>query len=83
MMECLTAGPITHELRILYRNALIGAVQCVFTLRRGNLFGMVIGRNLMIEDDLIRLSFRNAETKNHTPISWLVPEFLKPYLLKC
>ena len=31
---------------------------------------------------MIRLIFRNSETKNHTAISWLVPDFVKPYLLR-
>ena len=81
MMDHISTGPMTHELRILYRNALIVVLQCVFTLRRRNLFGMVLGRNLVVEDSLIRLIFRKEETKNHTPIDWLVPDFLKPYLL--
>ena len=82
MMDHLSAGPMTHELRILYRNALIVVVQCVFTLRRRNLFGMALGRNLVVEDDLIRVIFTRKETKNYTAINWLVPDFLKPYLLR-
>lgn len=82
VMDHLSAGPMTHELRILYRNALIVVVQCVFTLRRRNLFGMALDRNLVVEDDLIRLVFTREETKNYTAINWLVPDFLKPYLLR-
>jgi site-specific recombinase XerD len=81
MMDHLSAGPMTHELRVLYRNALIVVIQCVFTLRRRNLIGMALGRNLVVEDNLIRLIFTKGETKNYTPIDWLVPGFLKPYLL--
>ena len=50
--------------------------------RRRNGTGTALGRNLVIEDDPIRLIFRNSETKNHTPISWFVPDFIKPYLLR-
>ena len=82
MMDHLSAGPMTQEVRILYRNALIVAFQCVFALRRRNLVGMTLGRNLVGHDDLIRVIFRGNETKNHTPISWLAPDFLKQYLLR-
>jgi site-specific recombinase XerD len=82
LMDHLNAGPTTLELRVLYRNALIVALQCVFALRKRNLVGMALGRNLVVEEELIRLIFRREETKNFIPISWLVPNFLRPYLLK-
>ena len=81
-MDHLNVGPMTYELRILYRDALIVAFQCVFNLRRRNLVSMVLGRNLIVEGDLVRLNFKTADTKNHTPISWLLPDFIKPYLLR-
>jgi len=34
----------------------------------------------VVEEDLIRLIYASDETKTNNPISWLVPDFLKPYL---
>ncbi len=80
LMDHINGGPVSYELGIVYRNALIVAMQCLFSLRRRNLVGMVLGRNLLIDGDLIRLVYGPEETKNGNPISWLLPDFLKPYL---
>jgi site-specific recombinase XerD len=82
LMDHINAGPRTHELRLYYRNALIVAMQCVFTLRRRNLAEMTLGRNLIVEDDVIHVVFTSRETKNYLPINATVPDFLKPYLLR-
>jgi hypothetical protein len=81
LMDHLNAGPLTHELLICYRNALIVAIQCIFTLRRRNLAEMVLGRNLIVEDGVIHLIFTSRETKNYLPVNATIPNFLKPYLL--
>jgi integrase/recombinase XerD len=80
LLDSITAGPIVPESRILYRNALIVVIQCGFVLRRRNLVDMVLGRNLIIGDDVIHLVFSADETKNDFPIRCTMPEFLKPYL---
>ena len=82
LMDHISAGPLSSEQLIWYRNALIVAIQCVFTLRRRNLAEMVLGRNLIVEDGQIHLIFTARETKNYLPICAMMPDFLKPYLLK-
>ena len=80
LMDHISAGPLSLELRILYRNALIVAIQCVFALRRDNIIHMALGRSLIIGDEVIHVVFRSSETKNYAPMSGLMPEWLKPYL---
>jgi hypothetical protein len=80
LMDVISAGPMTSEMRIWYRNALIVAFQCLFSLRRRNLAEMTLGRNLIVEDDVIHLIFGPEETKTYTTIRWIVADFLKPYL---
>ena len=81
LMDQISAGVLAKELRLLYRNALIVAMQCIFALRRRNLVDMTLGRNLVIGDNLIHLIFTQEETKNYMPISCTLPHFVKPYLL--
>ena len=80
-MDHINAGTLTHELIILYRNALIVAIQCVFALRRRNLSEMALGRNLVVDNDVVHLVFTTRDTKNYVPVKATFPDFLKPYLL--
>lgn len=73
--------PITPQSSVHYRNDLIVAVQCGFAFRRRNLAGMNLGRNLIIDGEVMHVIFRHDETKNYAPIRWIVPEYLKTYLL--
>jgi integrase/recombinase XerD len=81
LMDQVSASVPAFQLRILYRNALIIAIQCVFALRRRNLVDMTLDRNLILGDGVIHLVFGADETKNYSPIRCTMPEFLKPYLL--
>jgi integrase/recombinase XerD len=81
-MDGLYSGPPTYEDCLRYRDALIVAMQCGFALRRRNLVGMTLGRNLVVDGDVVHLIFRAEETKNYRPIRWTVPGYLKPYLLR-
>jgi integrase len=80
LLDSISAGVIVPELRVLYRNALIVAMQCVFALRRRNLVDIVLGRNLVIGDSVIHLVFSAEETKNYSPLSCTLPGFIRPYL---
>jgi len=82
LMDLISTGLPSFELRVLYRNALIVAIQCVFALRRDNLFHMELERNLILGDDVIHIVFTSKETKNYAPMSGVMPDFLKPYLFK-
>lgn len=78
-MDHVSAGPLSIELLVWYWNALIVAVQCIFTLRRRNLAEMVLRKNLIVDDDEMRLVFTTRETKNYLPIQVRAPDFLKPH----
>jgi hypothetical protein len=57
LMDHIKAGPPTFEMRIWYRDALIVAIQWLCAFRRRNLAEMVLGRNLIIDGDVIHLIF--------------------------
>ena len=61
LMDHISAGQPSIELRILYRNALIVVIQCVFALRRDNLIHMKLGRNLIIGDEVIHMIFQSGD----------------------
>lgn len=81
LMDAINEEPASQERRILFRNALIVTFQCVFSLRRRNLFEMRLGRNLIVGENVTRLVFSAEETKTGHPIGFMVPHFLKSYLL--
>jgi integrase/recombinase XerD len=80
-MDQLSVSPLTYEACLRYRDALIVAMQCGFALRRRNLVDFKLGRNLIIDGDVMHIIFRADETKNYSPIRWTVPDYLKPYML--
>jgi hypothetical protein len=82
LMDHIERGPLTYELLISYRNALIVVIQCIFALRRRNLAEMVLGANLIVEEEIIRVVFTSRETKNYLPVNLMAPNFFRPYLLK-
>lgn len=73
-------GDGTVEQDVLHRDALIVAVQCAFALRRANLAGMRLGRNLMLEHTIMRLAFQAEETKTGQAIDNLVAPHLHRYV---
>jgi integrase len=82
LLDRISAGVITLDLRTLYRDTFIVAIQCIFALRRLNLVEMALGRNLIIGDGVIHLVFSADETKNYAPVSCTLPDFIKPYLFE-
>ena len=80
LMDQISASVPVFEMSVLYRNALIAAIECVFAFRRRNLADMTLGRNLIIGEGVIHLVFSAEETKNYAPIRNTLPDFLKPYL---
>jgi hypothetical protein len=80
LMDEISASVPVYGFHVLYRNALIVVIQCLFALRRRNLVETAIGRNLIIGDDVIHLVFTAEETKTDMPIRCTIPDFIKPYL---
>jgi integrase/recombinase XerD len=64
------------ERAILYRDGLMIALLAARPLRRRNLAGIRIGRNLIPCSDGYHLVFKAHETKTHTPLEFMVPDDL-------
>ena len=65
---------------VVYRDALMTLFQCLFALRKRNLAGLWLGRNLLMEGAQTRLLFSEAETKNYARIDYLLPVWVLPML---
>ncbi|WP_374450306.1 tyrosine-type recombinase/integrase, partial [Stella sp.] len=53
---------------VQFRNALIGAVLSVLPLRRKNLAGLTLGRDILVDDASIDIAIPAVDTKNRRPI---------------
>ena len=65
---------------IQYRDGLVIALLAARPIRRRNLTGIRIGGNLIKIGDHYALKFDEAETKNHQPLEFPLPELLTSHL---
>ena len=63
-----------------FRNGLLLALAASRPLRVRNLASIELGRNLVLEGDGWFLRFQPEETKTHTALNFLWPEYLAPWL---
>jgi integrase/recombinase XerD len=75
-----TAGPISIDDAIRYRDGLLFALVAFVPIRPRNLTALEIGRHLVWEGDRWFVIIPGEETKTATPIEFTVPEILEPYL---
>jgi integrase/recombinase XerD len=72
--------PISKEDAVLYRDGLMIALLAFIPPRRKNLAALEIGRHLIREGNRWFVVIPGEEAKTGTPMEYLVPEFLEPYL---
>jgi hypothetical protein len=72
--------PISKEDAVRYRDGLMIALLAFIQPRRKNLAALEIGRHLVREGDGWFVIIPREEAKTGTPMEYLVPEFLEPYL---
>jgi integrase len=72
--------PIGMHDAVHYRDGLMAALLAFIPIRRKNLAALEIGRHVVQEGDRWFVIIPREETKTGTPIEFLVPELLIPYL---
>jgi integrase len=82
LMETADHAPASPRLAraIQFRDGLIIALLAARPIRRSNLAGIRVGRNLIKVGETWLLQFCEAETKNRQPLEFPVPDRLVPYL---
>jgi integrase len=73
-------GRLTLGRASQYRDGLMISLLAFMPLRRRNLAGLQIGRHLVEEGNSLLIIIPAAETKTRSPIEFVVPELLLPYL---
>lgn len=73
-------APISMHDAIRYRDGLMVALLAFIPIRRKNLAALAIGRHIVLEDNRWFVIIPREETKTGTPIEFLIPELLVPYL---
>lgn len=81
-MDTIGQGDDTDDRRqaVRYRDALIIGFLAARPLRRGNLGGIRLDRQLIRDGAQYRLHFDEGETKTGRPIAFMLPDRLVPYL---
>lgn len=78
LMDRLDRAEPSLDDAVLYRDALMAALLCMIPLRRRNLADIRIGEHLVIDGEVMRLTFE--QTKTAALIEAIVPVFLCRYI---
>jgi integrase len=72
--------PISLHGAVRYRDGLMAALVAFIPIRPRNLIALELGRQIVRDGDRWFVIVPREETKTRTPLEFLVPELLKPYL---
>jgi hypothetical protein len=72
--------PISRHHAVRYRDGLMAGLVAFIPLRPKNLAALELGRHVVLERDRWFVIIPREETKTGTPIEFLIPELLEPYI---